>query len=767
MKSQPSPSDMLEELADKVIGQMDRLAVTSFQSALDEMIDFHRFLIEAYETHDEHGQAISFAQIGDWNSLHEEWIREYRRLFERATRYIGQDNDFIEALLHVPFRLLPRDGWRSATAVTTSLLDLVNILVHRLEAWLTQRRTYEPHAERDESSIPWIAGSDKRAYEEVVMSLVGTWEDTLRIVDHVYRWRRREIEPAEQWKRFAASWPFLQRHLRNSAYLLAVAVWNEDDIGAQYYAEMLLRWFDGLQNDLESDYHLIKTLLTHDFLEMEWNEVLASLTPMVRSPSLDQPSPSGVFSAIVQNALADTISITAGVMLGWFVERRQGTDIAPRIASRLLSDEVVDDDAHRTQRDIGFRPFFLQLVRIHTAGERFEQRGYGHWLDSLIATLDSMSERRVVPGRVYRPSTRDEREDLLLPWLACLIAQIPEEGDANVVEAISQLTNREDAFVHADRTLRGLLHNLGQLKSALEPQQREYLSRGATALNPGTEVGERSERLTAILDSMIGAIEAQRRERLQARPIDEGKLHAIQKQVEQALTSADGGVGVFEGFSIMREPADLPIRECTINQIEKGYLTTPEMAQEPGNIWEVVTRTVQRFAVRFVWIALSQRPRREVDVKDEASYLVALTEEARPMLQGGLQPVLLVRDWDDPPWVRNWFSWSGDRPSGLQVRRKAEINTGLYVGTVNDIDVYRVKPDEGQSLLFRSDLLRRVIYGLRDDGNVVDVEFTAGQDEQPGGLKFRFSQDMEWRDDEIIVLQYSAAREPIAGGFTG
>lgn len=759
MKNQPGPSEQLEELADKVIGHMDRLAVTSFESALGEMIDFHRFLIQAYETRDEHGGTVSFAQMGDWRALHEEWIREYRRLFERAIRYIGQENDFIESLVRVPFRLLPQDGRHSAPAVTTSLLDLVNILVHRLEAWLTQRRKYEPGEEGNETTVYHVADSDRVAYEEVVVSLVGAWEDTLRIVGELYRWRRREIEPTEQWKRFAASWPFLQQHLRNSAYLLAVAVWNEDEIATGYYAEMLLRWFDGLQHTLEDDHHLFKTLLTPDLLEKQWNDALVSLAPMVSSPSMDQPSPSGVFSGIVQNVLSDAIAIAAGVILGWFIERRQDTDVAPRIVFRLVSGAVADDDAYRTRRETGFRQFFLQLVRLYSAGERFRQQGYGHWLDRFVATLDSMSERRVVPGRVYRPSTRDEREDLLMPWLTLLLAQMPGEGDGNLGRAVSQLTDREDAFTHGDRTLRGLLDDLHRLRSALTPEQHEYLSRGVTALNAETQIDERSERLASILDGIIKAIEAQRQARLQIRPIDEGKLYAIREQVEQALTSGSGGIEVFESFSITREPSDLPNRECTIGQIEKGYLTQPEMAQEPVNIWEIVAKSVQSFATRFVWAGLSRRPRRLVNVMDEASYLAALTDEARPILRAGLRPVLLVRGWSDPPWIGEWFGWSGERPAGIKVRRKSEVQTNLYIGTVNDIDVYRVTPDEGQSLLFRSDLLTKVRYGLIAKSNVVDVEFIAGHGEQPGSLKFRFSQDTEWREDEIVVFQYPVVQK--------
>ncbi len=309
-------------------------------------------------------------------------------MFDRATRYIGQENDFIQTLARVPFQLLPADGRHSAPAVTISLLDLVAILAHRLEDWVTQRRIYEPEAEISEPTVPRLAGSDQSAYKEVVSSLVGTWEHALKIVDQMYAWRQRELAPAEQWQRYAASWPFLQQHLQNSAYLLAVAVFNDDEIGAEYYAEMVLRWFDGQRHALEDDFPLIEPLLTPDLLERGWNEVLSWLASMVGRPSLDQPSPPAVFSAIVQNASADTIVVCAGVMLGWFAERRQRTDLASRIVSRLLSDTGAESDTHPTRQATGFVPFFFHLIRIFTAGERFEKRGYGHWLDRLVAKLD-------------------------------------------------------------------------------------------------------------------------------------------------------------------------------------------------------------------------------------------------------------------------------------------------------------------------------------------------------------------------------------------
>jgi len=70
---------------------------------------------------------------------------------------------------------------------------------------------------------------------------------------------------------------------------------------------------------------------------------------------------------------------------------------------------------------------------------------------------------------------------------------------------------------------------------------------------------------------------------------------------------------------------------------------------------------------------------------------------------------------------------------------------------VNDIDVYRIELDDGRSLLFRADLLRKVKYGSDEEGHVAGIAF----DEKAGkGLVLRFSQGTEWREDEVLELVY-------------
>ncbi len=757
MKDLPDPSDMLEELADKAISQMDRLAVTSFRTALNEMVDFHRFLIDAHATTNEHGKPDSFARLGDWGSLHADWIREYRRLFERAVDHIGRENDFVEILMYTPLKLLPADARYETPEATATLLDLVNIFVHRLEAWVTRQRSRSSADGSDEGAVGSLAGSDASAYENVVIGFVGAWESTLQHVDHMYKWQKRDLAPDEQWQRFIASWPFLQQHLRNTAYLLAVAVWNEDEIGADYFCGALLRWFRNFEHDLEGEHNLIRSLLSPDVLEHDWPTAKASLAVLLREPVFDEPRPTNTFSAILECVLADTVLVVAGVILGWFMENRQTSDIAPRIVLRLLSDRSDDESSSRAARKVGFRETFLNLVRIYLEGERFAQRGYGAALDGLVNILDSMTERRVIPGRVYTPSTRHERDDLRLPWLCCLAALLPESGEEEAVRTLKVLTEKEDTFPHRDSSLRNLIYDLTQMKAGVASDNRKYLARGVRALHNEANVEERLDRLAATLDHAIIAIEEQRSARLHTRPVDGDKLNAMRLRVERALTEGKGGIDIFGEFRIVRNGSDLPQHRFTVPQVEKGFFTDPVMAQERGNWKEAVTQAVQNYAVRLVWRGFAERSRRVVQAPDEATFLHVLEEEAGPIIQADRQPILLVRSWNDPPWMAEWFSWRRERPGDLQVLRKEGIETGLYVGTVIGVDVYRVDFGEGESLLFPADMLREVKYGADSECRVVAVSFDEDADQQSGNLVFRFSLRTEWTTDDVIVLQYPTA----------
>ena len=259
IKDLPLPSEILEELSDKVIVAIENLAATGFKAALDEMIQYHRFLLDAYGSKDDKGSPFSYAEIaGDLLSApYHDWVREYLRLFQRAADRIGQDNYFITALAHVPLRLMPKDAQGLSPAITSGILDLSIILVSRLEDWMTRRLTVENTATGPASFRLVLSGSDRSAFSEVVVDVIGAWESLLQLVGSYYGWHRKTKLPAmAQWEIVSKSWPFLWHHLRNTAYFVTAAVWNEDEIGAERFR---IRWFDG-RRFFHSNY---RTNITH------------------------------------------------------------------------------------------------------------------------------------------------------------------------------------------------------------------------------------------------------------------------------------------------------------------------------------------------------------------------------------------------------------------------------------------------------------------------------------------------------------------------
>ncbi len=60
----PTPEETLEELADRATATIDRNASVAFDRALDEMTDFHRFLLALSAPGPTSGSAFSLAEVG-------------------------------------------------------------------------------------------------------------------------------------------------------------------------------------------------------------------------------------------------------------------------------------------------------------------------------------------------------------------------------------------------------------------------------------------------------------------------------------------------------------------------------------------------------------------------------------------------------------------------------------------------------------------------------------------------------------------------------
>ena len=117
----------------------------------------------------------------------------------------------------------------------------------------------------------------------------------------------------------------------------------------------------------------------------------------------DLPTPAPAFGIILRG-FSTTFSRDHGGGASWYVHGLRSTDMRARAACLLLRRQVIEGEGSRfASGDMRyptiFRSLFSLLIRRHCRW--YQRRRCGLGLDGLVRFLNGMSERHVVPGRVY------------------------------------------------------------------------------------------------------------------------------------------------------------------------------------------------------------------------------------------------------------------------------------------------------------------------------------------------------------------------------
>jgi hypothetical protein len=757
----PTPSNFLEELADRVIGQIERTAITGFKGALDEFIRYHCFILDAHNTRTDQGQPLSLAEVGGFfEPPYQEWIRQYRRVFEKAADKIGVETNFIETLGHAIIRLLPRDAADISPPVITSLLDLGLHEVIVLEAWVTRRTTVEVSTDQAAQPRLQLAGSERRAYEHVVSTFIGAWENVLRLTDNLYAWKSEKRRAApEHWSALVKSWPFLERHLRNTAYFLASAIWNEDKIGAERYRDALLRWLDALRPDAQADFQLHHhALLSPDLLSQNWLDIEAHLEPYRRNRWPQTPPPEAVFGIIQRNCFDDVVAVTATVALAWYMNNQQSTDIGARAAKLLLQRQVIEGEGSRfvaggaSPQSI-FRSLFSLIVRS-ALNERPGKSPYGTILDGLVQFLNGMSERRVVPGRIYSSWGWGGLDAVRLHFLAMLAGHLPSEGDDGALAWVREFAADEDLFADGDTSLRRIVLSLEAYAQALgDGLDQGLFERGIRIFVADPDIAAVRLRLKDVFSDAVAIIQDERTKRLRERPVDSNKLNVLASSLENALRP---DLYCFRGFNIHKGAKKAHrIIEWRITGIDKGEFVNPMMSWETSNLNQFIVDAFRQCLTQYVWAEFFNREREVVDI-DSSTYpdgywniVLACADDV------GAQPTILVPYDPVGTTITNWTYRLAERPNNLEIQRMEGRQGGGgtgYLATVNGIDVFTAPDDPNHSYLFSALMIKSINYRLVTPDAFISVALDEGDDPRKSEIVVRFSQFVRWRSTSIVEL---------------
>jgi hypothetical protein len=762
----PTPENFLEQLIDKVVKQIDDSAATGFKAALAETIKYHSFILAAQNTKDDSGHAFNFAEIGGFFTRPDtEWVHEYRRAFFAAAAKIGSDTAFIDRMSNVAARLVPDDAFNFSPRVLQRLLDLGVFEVIALEDWLTKRAVVGATSGEAGASTA-LTGSDKRAYEDALIGMVGGWETLLQNVISSFGLERRpgKRAPGESWTVFSASFPVLQTHLNNTAYFFAASVWNDDALGASRFSDLLLRWLQPFYANLQSSYLFENAVLfTPDLLVQDWASVRTALAHHVRF-SPEQMAPGPVSGLVLWEAHADVVCLSGLVALHWYATRQQPSETAREAALLTLGRKLRASEGSvltEMQPKTTFRLLFEFWIR-YGLNPRFVDTRYSAALDELVRYLTRLATPRMVSGRIYGGFGIDGVDTLRSTILGAMAACLPEAGD----DGISKLTGdlKDDPLFACDKTVRTFIWTMLQMSQYLaDAQSMETYERAAKAMKPDIDLPAATERLRAIFDAVVDEFRALRKERLRVAPLDESRMDAVRAQMTEGLLSVGPWLQCFQ-YAIERKEGHVDPVEAEFGAMDKGSFVTPEMSELTfSDLPKLFVDVCRNLSADKVWRSLYGRPKKKVRIdisKSSGRFWKRAIAEA-----SGVGPApILIAPFD--PVGQEIFSaihrMPGAELSKYEVVHEKGVPSGGgvgYQGTIEGIRVY-AGPNilTGKALLCSSEIIRSIRYGIVHGENVADFEFVDSDDPANSRVRVKFAQEIEWLECQFVEFDFEKAK---------
>lgn len=756
----PTPDNFLEQLVDKLVGQIEQTAATGFRAALDEVVRYHRFILATQNTKDEAGNAFNLAEIGGYASRPDaDWVRQYRRAFFAATDKIGSDTAFIDRLSNLASRLVPKDGLNFSQRVLQTLLELGIHEVVSLEDWVTRRAVVGAASEPGTS--PALTGSDKRAYETALIGFVGGWETLAQILIASLSLGRRAsaTAAAAQWNAFSKGFPVLQTHLQFAAYFFAAAVWNDDALGADRFRDLLLRWLQPFYANLQATYMFANTLLlTPDLTTRGWPTVHTEVAGRMRFRQ-DAALPGPVSGLLLWELHCDVVCVSGLVALHWYASDQQPSNTAAEAAILTLRRQKRAADGTdltaTTQKSV-FR-LLLDFVIRYALNPRFAEGRYSETIDGLVRLLTNLASPRMVSGRLYGGFGIDGFETLRPVLLAAMAANLPIRGDDGVATLVEGL--KTDPLFAYDDSVRNFIWTMQQMVENLDRAQgEETFAKAARAFDREVDLAAATVRLRTELASIVTAFETLRTERLRAAPLNEDRMSLVRRQMSEAVMAHGPSLTCFRSYKIRRDTSGtIPTTETEFGVIDKGSFTLPEMSPISfDDLPSFFVEALRTHLSNIVWQDLYQRPKRivPVDISEGTDPFWRRVIAEAPSV--GPDPMVLVPFAGIGEEI-SMASILGGGPAGLNVNRDTTIPSGGtgYMGTVEGIPVYIAQVLTQQAILCSGSLLRTITYGVihgRED--IADFSFVDGDDPQRSRVRLKFAQRIEWADDVFVEFTF-------------
>jgi len=753
---------ILNELAADVRNMAEKSDYEGFDRAYNTLFDLHELLLEACIVKTNSGNHGSWALLQDtdafWGrALHENWSNIYRGVFQAAIASMDKDSRPLRRLCHLLTHFDSDELRASPLDIRENLLKLPPLMMYLLSNWWTFRAEEQGITEHSHEQMVLLRPPLNRVYEEVLIDFVGGWENG------------RPETPQKDG--FLLDWATLPefagmsaKHIEETARMMLAAVFRGDQAAAEWLADVLSKWWDTLDFDLEP-YQLYEksSFITIDDLGLTWAEFSTKYGLEMGTVETQAGLQKGAYQAALENYWTDIRLLTVELMFDWIREASissASSSLAFEIATGLLTGKhwKAGGQTVNSLRNISPSKYLVAKVRQFAATGR-QRSSYLTRLDQFVARIKDMLRPNMVSSRVYSfggpdnvASLRESQIELMTvltneTWKSSRSLQRQMSiWVAGQLDSINLLKTRLDSWLDQLNAQSELsIEHIDLIKRHI---RSELPAQSALVLvNTGLQTIQ--QELNSLLDATIAA-----------QPIDPDRLQEIEQYASEYGFGKEKGRFPVNQFPIEYTPSTLQDFTLTFTQVRRGEITRMQIEQRPVNEDKYYADAMARQVANVILNDVLQRSEiREIATENSESYWMALRAEANPILARGETPILLVENTTSPEWFWSWqhedLSFQHKRPSDLQVRRIEGQGVG-YQCNLNEIEVYLATLPIGQSLILSKDEFRALTFTDYGGGRYVRAEVIEpdGANNNLVDLKLTFSRKVEVSRPKITRLVY-------------
>jgi hypothetical protein len=743
--------------------------VESFDRSYEPLVGLHTLLLGASLAKGEDGSIGSWAVLPDILTAFERpvyigWADTYRSLFLASIAAMEVNARPIQRLCNLVQHLHGNDLNSSPVEVRENVLQLPPLMMYQLGAWWTRRVEEQGIVDHGPHRMAVLLPPHSRVYEEVVASFVGGWENARTLVADIpsaskaFAWASAQVIAQLNWV-----------HLQDTARMLLSAVLRGDQVGAEWLADVVTKWWGSIDSDHQAFVIFDKAdFVTVEHLRLEWARVSALLNiteaDITWGGGRVETMQRAVLIAAIRNLWTDTRLLVLELLL--FVAGKDTSTLADslaiNIAVGLLRGQQWRSGGTLTDSlsDLTAPKYLATKVRQYAA-DGDVRGGYEQLLSRLIARVKDMERPGMIASRAYSFSGADDLDSLQEQQL--LVFALLSNRDWRAGEPLRRqidiwVSQRYESIELVRHTVDSWLQRLN-LDQEQPPNVLDALFRRTEKTHNPQEGRDRTK---AGIESLRDVVEGARTEALAAQPIDSARLLQIAQFASSKGFSAASGKFPLQLFRSLEYSTEI-LQDYTLvrKQVPKGELTRVAMDQRAGNEEQYWAETL---ALHVGALALSDiiggTQSHDLFVPDPGTFWSALKAETTRFAARDTHPILILDNATRPEWVWHWtHAEQGSeyrRPDDLTVRRVAGRGAG-YVCDFNDIEVYVGPLSPGYSLLLAREAFRSITFTEFEHGRYVDVACDARTDSRVLiDMKLRLSRRVEVGDVHLVRFRYAS-----------